>query len=287
MINKIVLGTVQFGLNYGINNISGKPCRGKVFGILDEAYNKGIRYLDTAETYGNAIEIIGQYHKQTNNRFKVLSKFKNAENNTLYNNVSKTLETLSIPKFEVYSYHSFKEYVDKIHLRDDILKLKHAGLIEKIGISIYTNQEFDYVIKDKEINVIQLPYNILDNDNIRGNLIEKAKNNHKEIHVRSVFLQGVFFLNINNLPSKLGPLRKYLLRIMEYCKDKNITIDKLALNYVLQNSNIDKVILGVDSKEQLQANIDMIDELNESILFIDQEISVLEKELLNPVNWKK
>ena len=57
-IDKLVLGTVQLGMDYGINNSSGKPDQREAVSLLAAAYSKGIKYLDTAEAYGTAQQVI-------------------------------------------------------------------------------------------------------------------------------------------------------------------------------------------------------------------------------------
>ncbi len=286
MNKKIILGTVQFGLNYGINNSSGKPFENETFEILDTALANGIDSLDTADVYGDSIKIIGKYNLTRNQQLKVLSKFKNVKNGDLKLIARDSLETLNINKFEVYSYHSFPDYLSNKNIKEDLLELKSNGLIEKIGISIYSNYEFEKTIDDENIDVIQLPYNLLDNSNLRGYLIEKAKMNGKEIHVRSVFLQGLFFMDFDRFPEKLQPLKNYIKTIKDFCMMEFISIQTLALSYALYNKNIDKVLIGVDNSSQLLSNIKSIHNNQKAFDFIDNSIIVKEIDLLNPVNWK-
>src|ERR1700749_5066030 len=100
---KIILGTVQFGLSYGINNTSGKPCSSDVFNILDLASEKGVFLLDTAEAYGNAIELIGDYHRQANKKFEVICKFREMN---LVQNVVDAVEKLHIPQLYACLLHN-------------------------------------------------------------------------------------------------------------------------------------------------------------------------------------
>lgn len=286
MINKIILGTVQFGLPYGINNILGQPSKDDVFSILDHANEHGIACLDTADAYGNSLELIGEYHQNRNNRFKILSKFKGIDSKQLNSWVKKTLDQLQISSFEVYSYHSFADYFAQRDIKRELILLKNQGLIKKIGISIYTNTEFEQVVSDELMDVIQLPYNLLDNQNARGKYLEHAKLNNKEIHVRSVFLQGLFFKDLKSVPEKLLPLIPYLKTIRNYCLQNSIRIEELALCYALYNKNIDGILIGVDTKQQLENNLNSIKDLKEAFEFINQHIQVKETELLNPVNWK-
>lgn len=286
MNNKLILGTVQFGLNYGINNLTGQPSEQEVFSIFDEAYIQGIQFLDTADAYGNAINIIGNYHLRGNNTFKILSKFNCIEKGKLGQSAKESLEKTHIPAFEVYSYHSFSSYSERPYLMDELLLLKQQGLIKKIGISIYTNDELQHVINDDFIDVIQLPFNLLDNQNIRGNFIDQAKQKEKEIHIRSVYLQGLFFMDTDSLPERLLSLKPYLQSLHDYCKKESITMETLALSYALYNRNIDQVLIGVDTKEQLIKNLNASKDIPHALDFINQQIQVKETELLNPVNWK-
>ena len=80
MANKLILGTVQFGLNYGINNSKGKPSQEEVKKVLDFASDKGINNLDTAESYGDSYEVIGNYHKSSRSKFKIHTKFEKFPN---------------------------------------------------------------------------------------------------------------------------------------------------------------------------------------------------------------
>jgi aryl-alcohol dehydrogenase-like predicted oxidoreductase len=202
------------------------------------------------------------------------------------NQAKESLKILSIPSFETYSYHSFADYVNYSYLKHELQSLKIDGLINQIGISVYSNAELNKVLCDKDIDVIQLPYNLLDNQNIRGSYIKEAKQNNKEIHIRSIFLQGLFFMDEASIPEKLIPLKPYIRRIKFYCENESINLQSLALSYAIFNKQIDHVLIGVDTKLQLLNNINSIKELKNEFDFINQYINVKETELLNPFNWK-
>ena len=284
---KLVLGTVQFGLDYGINNNGGKTSEIDTFAILDEAHRRGIERLDTADNYGNAIDLIGKYHIN-HRKFKILNKFNFSDKSTnIAEKAKNALNKLKINTFDVYSYHSFEDCANNNETIEILKKLKYEKLINKIGISIYTNQEFETVLNNEAIDVIQIPYNILDNDNIKGGLIAEAKQKGKEIHTRSIFLQGLFFVEEKNIIPKLKPLTPYLRKIRDFSIKENISISELSLMYVISNPNIDGVLIGVDSVQQLDNNMDCISDKNiESINKFVKTLNVKEVELLNPVNWK-
>ena len=284
-MSKLILGTAQFGLKYGITNYIGKPSKNQVFAILDTAGEQDIEYLDTADAYGNSIELIGHFHKQQKYHFKILSKFRVTKAGELMEQAKISLNKLLIPCYHVYSYHSFADYNNHQYLKDELQLLKNNGLIKKIGISVYTNLELEKVITDEIIDVIQFPYNLLDNQNIRGLNIRTAKCYQKEIHVRSVFLQGLIFMDEGSIPVKLMPIKRYIKEIREYCFKNSITMESLALSYAFFNKNIDNVLIGVDTKDQLLRNLESITNLKDAFDYINQNINIKETDLLNPINW--
>lgn len=284
-ISKVILGTVQFGLNYGINNSIGKPSKNKVFEILDFAFTSGIKTLDTANAYGNSELLIGEYietRKQT--EFNVCSKFNVSID--IENIIKSTLSRLNSKKLYSFSFHNYDCYKSAADLEiEKLLKHKQNGIIEKIGVSIYTNEQLREVINCSWIDVIQLPYNLLDCNFEKVTLLKLAKSKQKIIHSRSAFLQGLFYMDINNLPLKLIPLMPYLKLIDSIAFENNVSKNQLALNFVLQNSYIDKVLIGVDTVEQLSENLNCITILNSKVLNQIEAIDVKENELLNPANW--
>ena len=288
--NKIILGTVQFGLKYGINNTSLKPNFNEIEKILNFAYSNGICMLDTAETYGTAQMEIGKYHKKTNNKFKVITKYSSKKSN-LDQNIEKrvvhNIKELDVPSLYSYMFHSFSDFINYYSKNvDELVICKEKGLIEKIGVSIYTNKEFEIILDEHNIDLIQLPFNLLDNVNKRNNLIEKAKSKGIEVHARSVFLQGLFFMNINHIPHKLFPLKTNLMQLQEIANAYKVDINTIALNYVMKQQNIDKVLIGVDNLNQLDKNLNSIDTtLNDEIYESINKIDIEAEYLLNPSNW--
>ncbi len=285
--SKLILGTVQLGLNYGINNKQGKPLKKKSYKILEYAHRQGICTLDTADAYGDSISTIGSFHKKFNSKFNIATKFKSVSDEIhLSQWLEHSLQRLKVNQLEICSFHSINDYFNNSKLLDELAVLQLQGLVKHIGISIYTNEDFEKVLEDERINVIQLPFNLLDNENMRGSLIRKAKAKSKIIHIRSVFLQGLFFMNLDNLPIKLKPLYNYLNLLQTLCNDLSISMESLALGYVYQNPCIDGVIVGVDTIAQLQSNIKALSyHLPQNIIEEVNKIVVSSPELLSPINW--
>lgn len=289
---KIIIGTVQFGLNYGINNKMGKPDYETVKEILDYAINNDINYLDTAEAYGDSHEVIGRYHQSSSKRFNVITKFSSKRNDLpakLTDRIYKDIEVININSLYAYMFHSFADF--KLYaesFKNELIKLKKEGIIKKVGVSLYTNQEVEEALRSDLIDLIQIPFNLLDNNNQRLESLKKMKERNIEIHCRSVFLQGLFFKTKNELPVSLQKLSPYIDKIHKVSKNVNVGINDLSLSYAFHQSSIDKILIGVDSVDQLKQNISSLSRSIPKYVF-DQvdEIVVGEINLLNPSNWLK
>jgi len=248
----LILGTVQFGLDYGINNLQGKPEMESVFQILSYAYEKGIRYLDTAEVYGNSHQLIGEFHKLNPSKiFNIITKFPHELNDSLDNKIKTYLNQLGVERLHAILFHSFDSYIKHKEQLKITAKLK-TKKVEYIGVSIYTNEQMEEVINDINIDIIQMPFNLFDNINQRGELLKKAKIKNKIIHTRSAFLQGLFFMKKDNPNAIRVKLEKELERIEDISIKSTIPIGSIALNYCLMQNCIDGVLFGVDSFNNIE-----------------------------------
>ena len=192
--DKIILGTAQMGMDYGINNRGGKICQKESLSILRFAYENGIKNIDCAENYGDIHKLIGIFHKNNPRLiFNINTKIsQNIKNKSFYHSIKGFLESLCIEQIQSLMYHSFSFYNAKINNLKDIINLKEDGIIKKIGVSAYSKKEIQIIIDDDRIDLIQIPFNILDNSKDKIDLIKKAKRKGKIVQARSVFLQGLF-----------------------------------------------------------------------------------------------
>jgi len=285
MANSIVLGTVQFGLDYGISNSSGKTKIDEAFRILSLASEKQITTLDTAFAYGDSQDVIGQYHKETGHFFSINSKFKVDERISISDQLDRTLEKLQVDCLETYFYHRCED-LDQPDVHQVLNSLKSKGYIKKIGVSVYTNSEFKTAIETENIDVIQIPFNLLDNFSRRGALLKLAKQQGKEIQCRSVFLQGLFFMEPNAIPPKLKDLTPYIEKLKQLAQKMKISVEEMALKYALAQLLINDVLIGVNTQQQLASNlINSKLEIPDSLVQEIDFINVIEADLLNPQNW--
>jgi aryl-alcohol dehydrogenase-like predicted oxidoreductase len=272
---KLVLGTVQFGCQYGINS-SGRPDAFAVEQILDTAVRSGITMLDTSSAYGNAEEILGSIGTE---QFKVVSKFPRGAA-TVKEKFSHTLSQLGRNKLYGYLLHHFEVYKNNSAIWDEFKRLRDQGHVERIGFSLYEPSELELLIKNHvDFSLLQIPYNLFDRK--FEPYLESLHQLGVEVHVRSTFLQGLFFKERETLPQKLIPLRPYLEELDKYSGESGLTISQLALNFNLQNPCIDGVLIGVDNVNQLKENVISVRDVPPITL----DIHVKEKELLSPVNW--
>ena len=288
-MNKLILGTVQMGLNYGINNSLGKVTFENSCDILLKAFELGIDELDTAEAYGNAHQVIGDFHRLNPNiKFKVVTKIphdvdvdKNKQKIRTY------INDLNVDYLEILMFHSFDTYQKNKQIIPVLTNLKNQGIIKNIGVSVYTNSQIETLLLDDEITVVQMPFNLLDNESIRGDLMTKLKAKGKIIHTRSAFLQGLFFKEDSDDGSIFQKLYNELNTIKDIAKEENISISNLALSYCLCQENIDQVLIGVDSVSQLMENLKALNyKIEPKAVAKINAIKVKDLDLLNPSLWK-
>ncbi len=281
---KITLGTVQFGINYGISNQHGVPSDTELKTIFDVAKQLGIKNLDTAKAYGNAEERIGEF---SDNQFNIISKFPKVDSEAaLHLALTETLTLLKIDSIYGYLAHNADVLIENPSLWNALLDAKNKGKISKIGFSLYQPEQLEKLLELNCIpDLVQLPYSILDRKFEAQLSILKELGT--EIHVRSVFLQGLYFMNPNHLPEKLQPLQSNLTELHQLCDEHNVSVGEVALNYVIANANIDQLVIGIETAEQLQQNINMISNWkpNSELFSKIEAIQIKDKSLLNPVNW--
>ena len=271
-------------MDYGINNNTGKINQKTIQNILNYLAEKKIFYVDSANLYGDAQLNIGKFNK---NRFKIISKFSKVNSiEELDLEFKLTIKDLQLNKIYAYLAHNSDNLIQNPEIWSSLIILKNENKIEKIGFSLYNTNQLELLLKNNFIpDVIQIPYSLLDRKfEPFFNVLKQLK---VEIHVRSVFLQGLYFRNPNDLPQKLKALSTDLIRLYNICNKFNIDMNLLALNYVYFHPYIDKVVIGIDSLDQLKKNCDLLKfgKLNKDILKDVNEIVVKDYELLNPSNW--
>jgi uncharacterized protein len=281
---KIILGTVQLGMPYGINNSGGMPPEEEAFAILDCAYKSNIECLDSADGYGESLQVIGNYHRTRGIRFKIINKFR-VDQTSISDKLIASLNILDVPRLYCYMYHHFADYQSKI-IQPELSRLKEKGLIQKCGVSIYGVDQLELVGNDPEIDLIQLPVNLLDLTPRKKELLQQAHESGKEIHARSVYMQGLFLRNPETLEGNVKRLKPYLEQLIRNVNAYSHDIKSVALNYVLNLEYVDRVVIGVEKLDQLLENLQLINSNVKAETLDAIQIHPEDAFLLNPANWK-
>jgi aryl-alcohol dehydrogenase-like predicted oxidoreductase len=285
---KLALGTVQFGLDYGINNKIGKVSEDEVFKILEHAHKQDITILDTAYNYGESEKVIGKYLKNFPNTFNVISKFPNSSVCKIEDVFEESLSRLNIKRMYGYMFHDFKTFLNDPQIYDIFNKLKAKGKIEKIGFSLYYPEDLKYLFDNKiEFDIVQVPYSVFDQR--FENYFKELKKRNVEIYARSVFLQGLVFKNTESLDDKFNSIKPKIEKLQVLSKKTNISISALCLNFAALNNDIDNVVIGIDSLKNLEDNISDL-KFIDKIKNIYNELKNLKEDdefILLPFNWGK
>ena len=280
---KFILGTAQFGLKYGINNRSGIPNDNQLKKILDYCTQKNMNFLDTAPSYGNCEKRIGMF---ANNRFNIISKFSQLDSKKeLDNNIDESLKSLNIKSLYGYLSHDENNIIEKPEIWEYLKQLKIDKKTKKIGFSIYDVNKLEYLLDKKIIpDIIQLPYSVFDRKFEK--YLPKLKDLGVEIHARSIFVQGLIFMNDNQIPKKLNLLKEPLFKLRKISNQNKIDLEDLAVKFVLSNNYIDKIVFGVDSIEQLKRNLILFknNNINNKVQTMLKDLKV-DQQLINPINW--
>ncbi len=250
--SRLAIGTVQFGLNYGISNVSGKTDSDEVYKILNTALKYGIHTLDTASAYGDSEQVIGAIGLK---EFDIISKFPTTVTTSkdLRIALQKSLQNLKTPALYGYLAHDADRLLQYPELWQTLLELKNEKLIQKIGYSLYSPIQLEQLLALNYVpDIVQVPYSFIDRR------FEKHFKHFKsigcEIHVRSAFLQGLFFLNPNSIHSFFEPIKPLLLQFHQNFSNTN-QIASFLMNFVLSTAEVDKLVFGINTKVQLIENI--------------------------------
>jgi aryl-alcohol dehydrogenase-like predicted oxidoreductase len=283
------LGTVQFGMNYGVANKTGKPSIKAVGAILDIARRNGVAMIDTAAGYGDSEVVLG---KLGVSEFDVVTKLPEIPTNVksiaewVYGMTAQSLDKLKISSLYAVLLHRPEQMVgpsgDKIFRA--LRTLKDQGLATKIGISAYEPAELSLLAQRYSLDLVQVPVNIVDRRLIRSGLLRTLKNAGVEVIARSVFLQGLLLMRHDELPKEFEGWNGLFASWYRWLEKNNVTAQAACLQFLLQQEGIDRVVVGVDTPDQL---LDLVSASNTPIHLSLPDIACDDVRLINPVHWVK
>jgi aryl-alcohol dehydrogenase-like predicted oxidoreductase len=273
-ISAMTLGTVQLGMEYGIANTSGKPTLQKAFEVLDTAIEGGINSFDTASGYGESEEVLGKYFTRQDSggefSFPLLTtKFRvdpmmgtdtASIEKQIFGFAEQSLEKLKIKKIPVYMLHNAKDLSQYGSVVSDTLKkLKYEGVIEKAGVSVYFPAEVEEMLENDLYEAVQIPMNAFDTKMVRSGVLKKLRDKGCIVFVRSVFLQGLFFMDPDQMPESLSSTALYLKQLQEISRQEGLSIAQLALSFIRDMEGVTSLVIGAETPEQVADNIKLME----------------------------
>jgi len=284
---KIILGTAQFGMDYGIRNSRGKIPPEEVFKILDDAAASGIDTLDTAQSYGESEKVIGVYLKSSKKKLQVITKIPACAPQEVDRIFSDSLHRLGCDIVYGCLVHDFASYRDNKAVWKRVENIKRQRKASKIGFSLYYPHELESIFKDRlDVDIVQIPLSIFD-QRFSGYLPQLKKRNI-EVHARSVFLQGLLFEKPEGLDAYFVSVKDKLKSLNQISAAKAVPIFALCLNFIAQNKFINKVVIGIDAKGHLDQILGA-SEYAAKTAELTKELSDLrvdEERIILPFHWK-
>jgi aryl-alcohol dehydrogenase-like predicted oxidoreductase len=284
---RLAIGTAQFGSNYGLSNNLGKVVQSEANSILRIAKNSKIEFLDTAMSYGDSENIIGNSGITD---FKIVSKLTTlSEHNEdvrghIFNKINDSLSHLRVNSLYGILLHQVSDLHGKngSFIYESLLELKKKGLVKKIGLSIYNVDELADIIPKFKFDIVQCPLNIFDRRLVSSGWLKKLKELGIEVHARSIFLQGLLLMNASKRPDYFNPWSNLLNNYDQWLKEANISNLEACISFISNINSVDKIIVGIDSSSQLKEIINLFYADN---IKIPQNLFSEDQLLINPSKW--
>ncbi len=293
---KLELGTAQFGMKYGFINDNTRLSVNEIKEILTFAEKNEILVLDTSSAYGESEAVLGNVLEGKLN-FRIITK------QPLYYKDKISVEDINVLR---KSFHQSlnrlkrKQVYGVLIQRADVLleeggdlffhefeNFKTSGLVEKIGVSVYTAEQIDILLKKYNFDIIQLPVNVLDQHIVNRGCLSMLKNKGVEIHARSIFLQGVLIVDPSSLPNYFNPVKPHLQSYMNYLSNRELTPIEGAIGFIKGISEIDYVILGVNNIDHFRADVDIFNRPVDSSLVGDLfQFALNDQNFVQPRFWQ-
>ena len=291
---RLVLGTAQLGMDYGIANRTGTPNPENAAAIIEAAIGGGIREFDTAQAYSRSEKILGRVLSSlgAENSVRIITKGLVEENpgtdGRFRDVVTKSLDNLGIRKLHAFMLHK-ERLLDKWDggLGAWARALRDSGLIEHIGVSVYSPEKALQALAIEEITIVQIPSNALDRRFEKAGVFQEANSRKKRIYVRSIFLQGLLIMPLEDLPSQMAFAAPTLKVFRSFADSAGISRHQLALGYVRDAYPDARIIFGAETHEQIRINTAawLTPLSNGMVQQIQERFKNIDSRVLNPALW--
>jgi aryl-alcohol dehydrogenase-like predicted oxidoreductase len=284
---KLALGSAQFGMHYGISNSSGMVSEEHIHQILECALLNDINLIDTAIDYGDSELRLGAH---VDNKFRVVTKLPFCPEDTedilewALLQVEGSKKRLGVESLYGLLLHRPEQLLGNSgsKLWDAMTELKIQGHVKRIGISIYNPSELEAISPKFSLDLVQSPFNVFDTRLHSSGWLEKLHQNSTEIHVRSIFLQGLLLMSQHEIPKIFLPWKKSFQAWHDWLASNSLSPLAGCIRFIDIFNEIDQIIIGIETRDQL---IEIINAGNTESPSSWPDLSVDNCALINPASW--
>ncbi len=291
---RLVLGTAQLGMSYGIANITGQPDQQLTTNIIREAWTSGIHEFDTAQGYGISESVLGNAFSalKITEKVRVISKFDpsldHLNHDVMWNTLDASLKALKVAKlYGMLLHHQETMILWEKGLKEICQTFIDSGKVQYLGVSVYSPTAAIKALNSDGIYLIQLPSNILDRRFEEAGVFETAQEKGKQVYIRSAFLQGLILMSLDKIPDNMGYAKPVLQRLNQLRLETGLTLQEIALGYLKMEMPDARMVLGVEHIFQLKQNLESWGKTYSPALIpkIKTMFTNIDENILNPVLW--
>jgi aryl-alcohol dehydrogenase-like predicted oxidoreductase len=284
---KLAIGTAQFGMRYGISNLSGKVSQEGGKAILKYAASAGVDTIDTAMAYGDSEQVLGNIGVEG---FNVVTKLPEIPEHIadvegwVIKTVKDSVSRLGVESlYGLLLHRPYQLFEPKgVKILSALRLLKELGIVKNLGVSVSAPSEFDALFDIYDFDVVQCPFNLVDRRLSNSGWLRKLNTAGVEIHTRSSFLQGLLLMPRHSIPIKFKAWNILWDDWDMWLRANKMSPIDACLSYVLSFSEIDRVVVGVEIKSQLE---EIIAAASGTSINSYPDISSNDTDLINPTNW--
>ena len=287
MVSKIALGTVQFGLSYGIANTSGQVSDDGARAMLDLARDAGIDTLDTAVVYGNAERLLGKLNVtdfRVTSKLPALTEDVRCIQSWMQSEVEASLVRLRLPRLYGLLLHEADDLAGSRanDVARALIQLRERGLVDHVGVSIYRPSQLPTVMQRLSPDLVQAPMNVFDRRLADSGWLDRLCAAGTEVHVRSVFLQGLLLMPLDKITKRFEPWRPTFEAWANWSNAIGMSRTATCLSHVLSYPGISRIVVGCDSTAQLR---EVIQDASAPPRTAPAQFSIDDERLINPATW--
>jgi len=291
---KLGLGTAQFGFDYGLTNEAGQVPREEVRAILALGQEGVVSFVETASEYGDSESVLGEALPR-DHQFEIITKtpvFRGRaigprEADLLERTLHTSLAHLRQEKLCGLLIHHVEDLLSEggelLYRR--MQELKARGLVQNIGVSVYSGQQVDRVLERFDVDIVQVPLNVFDQRLVSSGHLGLMRDAGIHIHARSILLQGLLLMAPHELPAEFESIRPHVIRYHDALNAKGLAPLDGAIQFIRNIEEVECAIFGVCSTQQLNSILDSF--ILPDVPSIEfAPYAMTDENVINPINWR-